>query len=128
MVQDLAGCAILQKHFNGTFYLRHDVLRVVVGVHAFDDPGTVGGWGKGDGGGAEFCFTGRGWGLEPERAKVCGPKKKPKTIFPFVNFIFSHYEIRVRGGGETPPNPPPPTVEMLSCQAKLGGGGGVREG
>ena len=26
-------------------------------------------------------------------------QKWPKAIFPFVNFIFSHYEIRVQGGG-----------------------------
>ena len=26
-------------------------------------------------------------------------QKRPKSIFPFVNFIFPHYEIRVQGGG-----------------------------
>ena len=33
--------------------------------------------------------------------KVCVPKIA-KSIFPFVNFIFSHYEIWAKGGGTTP--------------------------
>ena len=29
-------------------------------------------------------------------------QKRPKSIFPFVNFIFSHHEIWVQGGGSAP--------------------------
>ena len=33
------------------------------------------------------------------KVQKCVYQKSPKSIFPFVNFIFSYYEIRVKGGG-----------------------------
>ena len=64
------------------------------------------------GGRSEFSF--RGWGggvLEAKSPKVCVPKPA-KSMFPFVNFMFSHHEIQVRGVGVLAP---PPPQETLSC-------------
>ena len=57
---------------------------------------------------------GRGGGLEPKN--LC-TNNSPNQ--PFVNFIFSHYEIWLRGAGG---NPPPPMVVRRS-NASLGKGG-----
>ena len=39
---------------------------------------------------------------------------RTQSIFLSVNFLFSHYEIQVRGV-----DAPPPPQETLSCEAKL---------
>ena len=44
-----------------------------------------------------------GGGAKGLELKGSCTKKWPQSILPFVNFIFSHYEIRVRGGGVPPP-------------------------
>ena len=45
----------------------------------------------------EVCL--RGGGLEPKKVENFVYQKQPKSIFLFVNFISSNYEIRVQGGG-----------------------------
>ena len=42
---------------------------------------------------------GGGGGSGTKKSKSLCTKKNPKSILPFVNVIFSHYEIRVGGGG-----------------------------
>ena len=42
--------------------------------------------------------VGEGGFWNPKAQKILY-QKSPKSIFPFVNFTFSHNEIRVRGGG-----------------------------
>ena len=37
----------------------------------------------------------RGWGSRTQKFVY---QKQPKSIFPFVNFVFSHYETWVQGG------------------------------
>ena len=56
---------------------------------------------------------GGGWNPTAQRFMY---QKQPKSLLSFVNFILSHYEFRVRGGGVLAPPPiPPPSQEMLSC-------------
>ena len=51
-------------------------------------------------------------------------QKWPKSVSPFVNSIFSHFEIRIRrGGGVLAPPPPAGDAKLLS--KTLGGGGGT---
>ena len=78
-----------------------------------------------------WAHGGRGGGIGREEGGGSGTQafvyqKQPKSIFPFVNFIFSRDEIWVQGwgsevvgGGGTPP---PPTVVSRS-NTSLGGGG-----
>ena len=41
--------------------------------------------------------------------------QKPKSMFPFVKFMFSHCGIRVRGGGGVSPPPPTPPPPPRTC-------------
>ena len=58
--------------------------------------------------GAQGCF-GR---EEGGGGKIFVYQKWPKSILPFVNFVFPHYEMWVRGGGGGPPL-------LLRCTAVL---------
>ena len=84
-------------------------------------PPTVKGEERG-GGGASSCGCqprsdtslgvggGGGWNSKVQKFVY---QRQPKSIFPFVNFIISHNEVR--GGGGV--SPPPPNRAALWCRA-----------